>query len=116
MLPSAQLTFVTLQAVALAIQMHAPSKAMSDGKCPAANASPSDGGFGECSWFLEGHTDVLTVLLVLIVAQNTAPVQARFLWLAGEISAIVLLFLAAAGGFVLGLLVAIFVRSGLKSS
>jgi len=57
----------------------------------------------------------LSLALVLVVVQNTAPVQVRFLWLTAEVPAIVLLFLTAAGGFVSGLLVALIVRSGAKS-
>lgn len=50
--------------------------------------------------------------VVLVVIQNTAPVQARFLWMTAEIPAIVLLFLTAVGGFVAGLLAAILVKRG----
>lgn len=53
----------------------------------------------------------LSLALVLVVLQNTAPVQARFLWLTAEVPAIVLLFVTAAGGFVAGLLVALLVKS-----
>ena len=55
---------------------------------------------------------VLGFALVLLVAQNTAPVQARFLWLSAEIPAIVLLFLTAAAGFFSGLLAALLFKSG----
>ena len=54
----------------------------------------------------------LSLALVLIVLQNKAPVQARFLWFTAELPAIVLLFVTAAGGFVSGLLVALLVKSG----
>ncbi len=47
--------------------------------------------------------------------QNTAPVQARFLWLTAQMPVVVLLLITAAGGFVAGLLVAILVMSGAKS-
>ncbi len=50
---------------------------------------------------------ILSLALVLVVVQNTAPVEARFLWLKAEIPGIVLLFLTALGGFVLGLLAAL---------
>lgn len=50
--------------------------------------------------------------VVLVVIQNTAPVQARFLWMTAEVPAIVLLFLTAAGGFVAGLLAAILAKRG----
>ena len=52
----------------------------------------------------------VSLALVLLVAQNTAPIQARFLWITVDTPAIVLLFLTAVGGFVLGLLVALLVK------
>lgn len=54
----------------------------------------------------------LSLAMALIVIQNTAPVQARFLWFTAEVPAIVLLFLTAAAGFVSGLLVAFIMNSG----
>ena len=58
---------------------------------------------------------ILSLVLVLLVAQNTAPVQARFLWLTSEIPVIVLLFLTSAGGFVAGLLVALLLNKDHQS-
>jgi len=52
----------------------------------------------------------LSLVIALAVAQNTAQVQAHFLWFTKERPAILLLFLTAVGGFVLGLLVALFMR------
>jgi len=52
---------------------------------------------------------VLALVLVLIIAQNTHPIPVRFLWLLGEMPAIMLLVLTATGGFILGLLVAVLV-------
>ncbi len=49
---------------------------------------------------------IVCLALVLLVVQNTAPVEAQFLWFSAEIPGIVLLFLTAVGGFVLGLLAA----------
>jgi uncharacterized integral membrane protein len=57
---------------------------------------------------------ILAVILTLLVAQNTAPVQMRFLWMIGEVPAVLLLFLTAAGGFILGLLAALLVKTGRK--
>ncbi|MDY0220954.1 MAG: lipopolysaccharide assembly protein LapA domain-containing protein [Desulfobacterium sp.] len=57
----------------------------------------------------------ISLALVLLVAQNTAPVHARFLWFTAEIPAIVLLFLTAAGGFVSGLLAALILKRGTQS-
>ncbi len=53
--------------------------------------------------------------VLLVVIQNTAPVQARFLWMTAEIPAIVLLFVTAVGGFVAGLLAALLVKRGQHS-
>ena len=50
----------------------------------------------------------LSVALVLVVVQNTTLVEGRFLWFAAEVPVILLLVLTAAGGFILGLVVAIF--------
>lgn len=55
---------------------------------------------------------VISIALILLVVQNTAPVEARFMWLTAEVPAVLLLFLAAAGGFALGLLVALLGRKG----
>lgn len=57
----------------------------------------------------------ISLALVLIVVQNTAAVNARFLWLTAEVPVIVLLFLTAAGGFVAGLLASLLAKSGAKS-
>ena len=45
--------------------------------------------------------------LILVVIQNTTSVEARFLWFSGEVPVIILLVLTGAGGFILGLLVAL---------
>lgn len=50
---------------------------------------------------------VITVALGVLVTQNTAPVETRFLWMSAQVPAILLLFLTTAGGFALGLLVAL---------
>lgn len=49
----------------------------------------------------------LSLALILVVIQNTAAVQARFLWFSGEVPVILLLVLTGVGGFGLGLLVAL---------
>jgi uncharacterized integral membrane protein len=57
----------------------------------------------------------LSLALVLLVVQNTAPTQARFLWLTAEVPVILLLFLAAVGGFISGLLIAVLMKKGAKT-
>lgn len=58
---------------------------------------------------------ILSLALVLVVAQNTGPTLAHFLWLTAEVPVILLLFLTAAGGFVAGLLVSLLVKDEAKS-
>ncbi len=58
---------------------------------------------------------LISVALVLLAVQNTAPIQTRFLWLSAELPAVLLLFLTAIGGFIVGLLVALFMRKTPKS-
>ena len=53
---------------------------------------------------------VISLVLFLFVAQNTAPVEARFLWFRAEAPTILLLLLATAGGFILGMLVTLYTR------
>jgi uncharacterized integral membrane protein len=48
------------------------------------------------------------------VLQNQASWQVHFLWLTGEVPGIVLLFLTAAAGFVMGIAVALLVKRGNK--
>ena len=57
----------------------------------------------------------ISIALLLVVVQNTVPIQARFLWFTTEMPVILLLFLTTAGGFALGLIVALLTRSGTKS-
>ena len=57
----------------------------------------------------------LSFALVLVVAQNTDPIHARFLWFTAEVPAVVLLFLTAAGGFISGLFVALLLKSDAES-
>jgi uncharacterized integral membrane protein len=57
---------------------------------------------------------VISLFLALVVVQNTTPVQGRFLWFTAEVPAIILLFLTVAGGFILGLLVAMLIKPGAK--
>ncbi len=52
----------------------------------------------------------LSLALITIIIQNTEPVLTRFLWFSANIPAVVLLLLTAASSFVLGLVVAFFVK------
>ncbi|MDJ0706237.1 MAG: LapA family protein [Leptolyngbyaceae cyanobacterium MO_188.B28] len=53
----------------------------------------------------------LILALVLLVVQNTGPVQAHFLGMTAEIPVIVLLFFTTAGGIISGLFVALLLKS-----
>jgi uncharacterized integral membrane protein len=55
---------------------------------------------------------VLSLIIALIVIQNTAPIQAHFLWITVRMPVILLLLLTAMGGFVLGILVSLFTKPG----
>jgi len=54
---------------------------------------------------------LLGVIVVLLVVQNTSLIEARFLWFKVEVPAIVVLFVTAVGGFVSGILVALFIKN-----
>ena len=62
----------------------------------------------------------LVLLLLLVVAlaaaavQNRSPWQVHFLWLTGEVPGIILLFLTAAAGFIMGITAALLVKRGPK--
>lgn len=58
----------------------------------------------------------LSLALILVVVQNTTTVEGRFLWFSAEVPVILLLVLTTAGGFILGLLVAIFYQREKKPS
>ena len=53
---------------------------------------------------------LVVISLVLVIVQNTEPVTGRFLWFTAEIPVILLLALTSAGGFIVGLLVPLFIR------
>lgn len=59
---------------------------------------------------------ILSLLLVSVVAQNTGPVEAQFLWIHLETPMIILLMLTTVGGFMLGLLVALLLRRGKRGA
>ena len=46
---------------------------------------------------------ILSIVFVLLIVQNTAPVRANFLWLVADVPVILLLIFAAAVGFISGL-------------
>ncbi|GAA5496806.1 hypothetical protein Rhal01_02991 [Rubritalea halochordaticola] len=53
---------------------------------------------------------LLVALLSALVIQNRGLLPVKFLWLSGEISGIVLLFLTAASGFVTGIIVTLLMK------
>jgi uncharacterized integral membrane protein len=55
-----------------------------------------------------------SIVIALIILQNTARVQAHFLWFTAEVPIIVLLFFTAFGGFILGLVVAFLKKDNAK--
>ncbi len=58
---------------------------------------------------------IFSIAIALVILQNTARVQAHFLWFTAEMPVIVLLFVTAVGGFVLGLFVALLKKGNAKS-
>lgn len=63
-----------------------------------------------------GIVVVLSLILILIVVQNTASVQAHFLGFTTEMSLVVLLFLTGAMGFVAGLMLGFYLKGRDKKS
>ncbi|MCW9706646.1 LapA family protein [Fodinibius salsisoli] len=59
---------------------------------------------------------VLSLVLVLLVVQNTASVQAHFLGFTTEMSLVVLLFLTGALGFISGLVLCFILKSSRAQS
>ena len=55
---------------------------------------------------------VLSILFVLLIGQNTAPVKANLLWLTADVPVILLLLFAAAVGFISGLFIGFSMKSG----
>lgn len=53
---------------------------------------------------------VLVVALAVVVFQNRDPWQVRFFWIAGDVPGIILLFLTAAAGFMMGIAVALLTK------
>jgi len=58
---------------------------------------------------------IFSIAIALVILQNTARVQAHFLWFTAEMPVIVLLFVTAVGCFVLGLFVAFLKKGNAKS-
>ena len=58
---------------------------------------------------------VLAVLLLLTVLQNQEPFRIRFLWMTGEVPGVVLLFLTALAGFIMGLIAALLIKRNAKT-
>lgn len=56
----------------------------------------------------------LLISLMIVTLQNQASVKVHFLWLTGEVPAVILLFLTATGGFLMGLLVPLLIREKQK--
>jgi len=54
------------------------------------------------------------ILLALVALQNQAPLAVNFLWLTGEVPGVILFFLVAVAGMVLGVTAALLVRRGAR--
>jgi len=59
---------------------------------------------------------ILIIALVAIVIQNQDSWRVDFLWMSGEMPAVILLFLTAAAGFIAGVTVALLAKHGTKQS
>lgn len=53
---------------------------------------------------------VLVAALGLVIIQNQTAVETRFLWITVSMPAVLLLFLTASSGFVLGILASFFIK------
>lgn len=58
---------------------------------------------------------LLIVVLGMFVLQNQVVWQVRFLWLTGEVPAIILLFLTATSGFIAGITTALLLKRNAKT-
>lgn len=56
----------------------------------------------------------LAIAVAAVVLQNQAPLRVQFLWLTGEVPGVILLFMTAVAGFIIGLTAALMVKSGAK--
>jgi uncharacterized integral membrane protein len=59
---------------------------------------------------------VLMAVFTVIVLQNQAAWEVRFLWIEGELPGIIMLFLTTAIGFISGITVALLVRRDSRKS
>jgi len=57
----------------------------------------------------------VTISLTAVVLQNTELFQVKFLWLSGEIPAILLLFMTAVAGFLMGAIVSYLMQGSSKN-
>lgn len=57
---------------------------------------------------------VLGVLLAVVILQNTAPIRIQFLWLSGQMSTVLLLFITAVGGFAMGVIITLLLKGRTK--
>jgi uncharacterized integral membrane protein len=57
---------------------------------------------------------ILVISLTAAVLQNQVAWQVRFLWMTGEVPGIILLFITAAAGFIMGIIAALLMKRGKK--
>lgn len=53
---------------------------------------------------------VVGMFLAIVILQNTAPVRVQFLWMSGQMATVLLLFLTAAAGFTMGVIVTLLLK------
>lgn len=53
---------------------------------------------------------VVGMFLAIVILQNTAPVRVQFLWMAGEMATVLLLFLTTVGGFAMGIIATLLLK------
>ncbi len=57
---------------------------------------------------------ILCLALIAFIIQNTGHVSARFLWMSADVPVVVIIIIAAVGGFSAGLLLSLLSRDDLK--
>ena len=59
---------------------------------------------------------LLSIVFVLLIVQNTAPVRAHFLWMTADVPVILLLIFVAAVGYISGLFIGLPMKKGSRDN